>query len=291
VRPFRIAQVAAVRATVDVPEADLRAFAAAFSDDLDGWLVVGVPFSFDRLEVTTRLVGAHNGNRLRGLALDLDLFETALAEALEPLEAHPIEASLSVGRDPDALAVRARFLGPWTRWKAWEVLPRIGAGQDAAVAWDRAMGTLGVSEVLSVAVAVGPGEPRFEVEAERVVGRADITAQTAQLAWAAKGLGIGEAGRLASLVEGLCARDRNSSPVTWSLGGGRLLPTLRVTVPSVPVPLVLQLMEGLGAAKGYATRLGAIMGAMGVNDDLVWRLHLEATADGRVVGAVEIPGK
>lgn len=264
----RIAQVAAARAALDV--GGLDDFVRAFSDALGGWCVLGVPSSFDALAVTTRL----QGPRLDAFLLERDV---ALADALHHLAPQPVELTLASGG-----ALTARFVGTWSRRKAWRALPELGIGQEARVAWDEALGAARTSEVLSVAVG-----QRCEVEVGQRFRGAEAPAMAAQLGLLTERIGL-DAPWLPGLYERLCARDLNTTPWTLRLAPDRLLPEVRVTIPFVPVPIVLKVLGQVGAPDGHPAKLGALMAALGIDDDVVWRLHLDARAGEPASASLEL---
>ncbi|MBI4872061.1 MAG: hypothetical protein HY814_10905 [Candidatus Riflebacteria bacterium] len=287
-KPFRVAQVAAARATTDIDDGVIRLFTRAFSEDLHEWLAIGVPFSFDTLAVTTRLAEPRARDRLRDFLLEVDLPDDGvLCDALDQLPDRPVEVSLTAGRASACLEVRARFAGHWTRRGVYEALPGLGVSRDATRAWDRAVGAARGGNVLTLAVAVGEEGPRLEVEIEQRFDRAEAGDRAAQLGFLGEHLGIAEPGRLARIAGRPWDREPNVTSWTVVVGLDRVLPALRVTVPCVPASVVLALMGELGASDGYGRRLGAIAAALRVEDDVVWRLHIDAGTD-RLRGSVEI---
>ena len=292
---LRIAQIAAVCATVDVDQAALRAFTSTFCDALFHWGTVAVDFQWQRMAVTTRAPALAAFSEVRRFLLQNKVnlnFDDRMADTLIAFEKQEVEVTVMASKSAGLDGVFVRFLGPWTSRSLWEALPKLGVDAPTAKAWDELRGKLRPDGILSVGVGVDGSELYVEVEVEQQFPAEEAEARAAQLSWAAGQTGADKAqcAWLRGVSPLLFTRERNTTPVSVRLQGGKALPHLRLTIPNVPHTIPLKLMTDLSDNPDYGLRLGATMSAMDVTDDIVWRMHLEVSDHGKPKGWMELKG-
>lgn len=292
---LRIAQIAAVCATVDVDQAALRGFTTTFSDALFHWGTVAVDFQWQRMAVTTRAPALAAFSEVRRFLLqnqvNLD-FDDRLADTLVAFEKQDVEVTVKASKSAGLDGVFVRFLGPWTSRSLWDALPKLGVTPATASAWDELRGHLRPDGILSVGLGVEGGSLFLEVEIDQRFPADEADARAAQLGWAGGRVGVTEAQRawLRDVSPLLFTRENNTTPVSVRLHDGKALPYLRLTIPNVPHTIPLKLMADLSDNPDFGLRLGATMAAMDVTDDTVWRMHLDVSDSAKPEGWVELKG-